>query len=107
MTQWIVFARVSDIAEGNYFSKECGGTNIVVFNLKGSFFALEDICTHDGTSLTSGQPIEGEEIVCPRHGARFCIKTGEALSPPAWEDITKFPLKVCEKKILIRDHRWD
>jgi 3-phenylpropionate/trans-cinnamate dioxygenase ferredoxin subunit len=65
------------------------------------------VCTHDGTVLTSGNPIEGDEIVCPRHGARFCVKTGEALSPPAYEPTATFPVKVEDGKVYVRDNRWD
>jgi len=55
---------------------------IAVARSGGAYFAIEDICTHDGAELTGGA-IEGTEIICPRHGARFCLRTGEALSPPA------------------------
>ena len=46
------------------------------------FYAIEDVCTHDGGILTGG-PVEGDEVVCPRHGARFCVRTGEALGVAA------------------------
>jgi 3-phenylpropionate/trans-cinnamate dioxygenase ferredoxin subunit len=64
-----------------------------------SYFALEDVCTHDGAPLTGGA-IEGMEIICPRHGARFCLRTGEALAPPAYE-----PVRVYEIKVE-GDHLW-
>jgi 3-phenylpropionate/trans-cinnamate dioxygenase ferredoxin subunit len=80
---------------------------ITVFHVNGEFCAIEDVCTHDGTVLTSGSPIEGDEIVCPRHGARFCVRTGEALSAPAYEPTATFPVKVEGGKVYVRDNRWD
>ena len=65
------------------------------------FFVIEDICTHDGQPLTDG-PISGCEITCPRHGARFDVKTGAALCMPAIEAITTFEVEVREGAILAR-----
>ena len=107
MSEWVHFGIVEDIPEGTYSSQDFDGTQIVVFNLKGDFFALEDVCTHDGTLLTHGQSMDDGEIVCPRHGARFCIRTGEALSAPAWEATKKFQLRIEGKNILFLDDRWD
>ena len=85
---------------------------IAVFNLDGEYYAIEDICTHDGTpmlgcGLPSEQLIDGAEIICPRQGARFCIKTGEALTPPAYEPIQTFPARVENGVIQVTDDRWD
>jgi 3-phenylpropionate/trans-cinnamate dioxygenase ferredoxin subunit len=78
---------------------------VAVFNLDGELYAIEDVCTHDGGILTGG-PVEGDEIVCPRHGARFSIRTGEALTPPAFEPTATFPLRVENGEIQVRDARW-
>ena len=85
---------------------------IAVFNLSGEYFAIEDVCTHDGSSLLDSgldtdELLDGNEIICPRHGARFCIKTGAALSPPAYEAITKFPTRINNGTVQVRDDRWD
>ena len=56
--------------------------------------------------LLGGQ-LEGDEIVCPRHGARFCIKTGAVKSPPAYEDIECFPVQIIDGRVQVRDDRWD
>ena len=64
-----------------------------------------NLCSHDGAQLDGG--IEGEEIVCPRHGAHFSIKTGAALSAPAYEPIATFPVRTQGGAIQIRDDRWD
>jgi 3-phenylpropionate/trans-cinnamate dioxygenase ferredoxin subunit len=65
------------------------------------FFAVEDICTHDGAELTGGA-VEGAEIVCPRHGARFCLRTGRALTPPAYEPIRVFETRVTDGHVWVR-----
>jgi 3-phenylpropionate/trans-cinnamate dioxygenase ferredoxin subunit len=77
-----------------------------VFNLGGSYYAIENVCTHDGGILTGGD-IDGDVIACPRHGARFCIRTGEVLSPPAYEDVATFPVRVDGGRVQVRDARWD
>lgn len=61
---------------------------------------------HDGGQLTGGI-VEGEEIICPRHGAGFCIRTGAALSAPAYEPTVKFLVRVENGEIQVRDDRWD
>ena len=79
---------------------------IVLCNLGGEFFAIEDICTHDGSEISSGCIIDGS-IECPRHGARFDIKTGEVTAPPAYEPVDTFPVQVVNDVVQVRDDRWD
>jgi 3-phenylpropionate/trans-cinnamate dioxygenase ferredoxin subunit len=73
-SDWVFVAEAAAIAPGHYETIDIDGTIVAVFNVNGEFYAIEDVCTHDGTVLTSGNPIEGDEIVCPRHGARFCVR---------------------------------
>ena len=82
------------------------GARVAVFNLEGRYYAIEDVCTHDGGILTGG-PVEGDQIVCPRHGARFNIRTGQALTPPAFEATAAFPVRLIDGEIQVRDDRWD
>ena len=91
---------------GEYQVVYDGDTPIAVFNIDGELYAIEDICTHDGGELTGGV-IEGRQVECPRHGARFDITTGEALTPPAYEPTAKFPVKVEDGVVYSRDDRWD
>ena len=77
-----------------------------MFNLGGQYFAIADVCTHDAGQLTGGT-VEGDEIVCPRHGARFSIRTGAALTAPAYEPTDTFPVRVEAGQIQVRDDRWD
>ncbi len=65
---------------------------VAVFRLMdGTLVAIEDRCTHDGAEIASGE-VEGDVITCPRHGARFCLRDGRVLSPPAYEDLRTFPV---------------
>ena len=82
------------------------GVGIAVFKLGDAFYAIEDVCTHDGGKLTGGC-VEGDQIVCPRHGAHFSIKTGKALSAPAYEPTATFPVRVEKGIVQVRDERWD
>jgi 3-phenylpropionate/trans-cinnamate dioxygenase ferredoxin component len=106
MSDWIVAATVDELKPGEVRVVDADGTAIAVFNVAGAFFALEDVCTHDGGQLTGGC-IEGGEVVCPRHGARFSICSGEALTPPAYEATAVFPVRVEAGQVLVRDDRWD
>ena len=106
MSEWVTAARADELAPGEWRTVDVDGTQVVVFNLDGEYFAIEDVCTHDGGQLTGGT-IEGAEIVCPRHGARFSIRTGEALTAPAYEPTAKFPVRVENGEVQVRDDRWD
>mgnify|MGYP003395932233 CR=1 FL=1 len=106
MSGWISVAAAGALAPGDWRVVDVDGAQVVVFNLNGEFHAIEDVCTHDGGQLTGGQ-VEGGQIECPRHGARFCIRTGEALTAPAYEPVAKFPVRVENGEIQVRDDRWD
>ena len=106
MSDWIDVAPESAFPPGTWRSIDVDGTDVAVFNLDGAYYAIENVCTHDGGILTGGA-IDGDVIVCPRHGARFCIRTGEVLSPPAYEDVTTFPVRVEAGSVQVRDTRWE
>jgi 3-phenylpropionate/trans-cinnamate dioxygenase ferredoxin component len=106
MSEWVTVARSGELAPGEWRVVDVDDARIAVFNLDGKFHAIEDVCTHDGGQLTGGT-VEGDQIVCPRHGARFCIRTGAALSAPAYEPTYTFPVRVRNGEIQVRDDRWD
>ena len=106
MAEWVNVAPENDIAPGSFKVVDLDDVMIAVFNIDGKFFAIEDVCTHDYETLTGG-PIKGCEIICPRHGARFDITTGEALSPPAYEAVSTFPVRQVDGMIQVIDERWD
>jgi len=106
MTDWVDVCAVNALDKGENIIIDFDGTDIAVFNLDGQFYAIEDVCSHDSAEIASGE-LEGDEIVCPRHGARFCIKTGEAKCAPAYDDIDIFPVRIEEGRLQVRDNRWD
>lgn len=107
MSDWIDVAREGSLAEGEHLVIDVDGVDVAVFMIDGHYYAIEDACTHDGAEIASGRLVEGCEIICPRHGARFCLKTGKVLSPPAYEDLSTFPIRIEQGRIQVRDDRWD
>jgi 3-phenylpropionate/trans-cinnamate dioxygenase ferredoxin subunit len=101
MASWIDAGLEENLAEGQTKSIAVGRKMIAVVRSGGAYFAIEDVCTHDGAPLTGGE-IEGDEIICPRHGARFCLRTGEALTPPAYEPVRVFATKVENGHLWVR-----
>jgi 3-phenylpropionate/trans-cinnamate dioxygenase ferredoxin component len=106
MSDWTTVAPADELTPGQWRVADVDGTPVVVFNIDGELYAIEDVCTHDGGQLTGGK-VEGDEIVCPRHGARFCIRTGAALTAPAYEPTAKLPVRVEDGEIQVKDDRWD
>ena len=106
MSDWVDVIAETALAEGENIVVDVDGTDIALFKIQGSFYAIEDICSHDGAEIASGL-LDGDEIICPRHGARFCIKTGAVKSPPAYEAIKCFPVRIENNTVQVRDDRWD
>ena len=102
MSEWTNVAAASEIGPGEHRVVDIDDVAIAVFNLDGAYFAIEDVCTHDFGTLTGGC-VEGGEIMCPRHGARFDIRTGEALTPPAYEPVATFPVRIHDGIVQVRD----
>ena len=104
--KWIRVSLRSELLPGEHRVVWDGDVAIAVFNIDGELYAVEDVCTHDGGDLATGE-LHGYEIECPRHGARFDVRTGAVLCPPAYEPIAKFPVKIESDTIYTRDDRWD
>jgi len=92
---------INDIPNGTTLSCTLNGTKIAVCNVDGSFYAIEDICTHDGGVLDQGT-LEANIITCPRHGATFDVMTGEALSMPAVVPVKTFPVEIESDAIYVK-----
>jgi 3-phenylpropionate/trans-cinnamate dioxygenase ferredoxin component len=92
MSEWIDVCSESELQPGERKIVSTDVAEIAVFNLDGELFAIEDVCTHDGGELATGR-CDGDQIICPRHGARFCIRNGKALTAPAYENIETFPVR--------------
>ncbi|HWK74138.1 MAG TPA: non-heme iron oxygenase ferredoxin subunit [Povalibacter sp.] len=90
---WLPVDAASAIPEGDYAQLEIDGVLVAVFNVGGQFYAIDDICTHDGGELAGGA-VEGDVVICPRHGARFCLRTGAALTPPAYEPVRTYETRI-------------
>ena len=89
---WKRVCRADEIADGS--ARQIKGDNpIAVFHVGDEFFATDDTCTHAKFSLAEGY-IEGEEVVCALHEARFCLRTGRALSFPAVVPLRTYPVRV-------------
>ena len=99
--QWMDVTGEGELAPGEFEVLELDEFMVAVFNLDGVYYAIEDICTHDSEELTGG-PIDGDQIICPRHGARFCIRTGKALSAPAYEPVKTFATRVQDGIIQVQ-----
>lgn len=103
---WSDVAAVSDFPPGTRRCVFVDGVAMAVFNVDGDFYAIEDLCSHEAETLSGGR-VDGREIVCPRHEARFSLVTGQALSPPAYEPIAVFPVRIENGRVQVRDHRFD
>jgi 3-phenylpropionate/trans-cinnamate dioxygenase ferredoxin subunit len=91
----------ANLGDGETRSLALGRRMVAIARSGAEYFAIEDICTHDGAELTGGE-IEGAQIICPRHGARFCLRTGEALTPPAYEPVRVFATRIDDGRLWIR-----
>jgi 3-phenylpropionate/trans-cinnamate dioxygenase ferredoxin subunit len=98
--EYIEITPADQVPEGERIFIEVEGKSIVIFNLAGKLFAIGDVCSHDNGPVGDGE-IEETEIICPRHGARFDIRTGRATSLPAVKDIPSYPVRVAEGMIEI------
>lgn len=106
MSNWVRICPTSELLPGERKVAEVDGTMVAVFNIDGELYAIEDVCTHDGGELASGK-LDGFEIECPRHGARFDVRNGAARCAPAYEPTARLPVKVDSGAVWVRDDRWD
>ncbi|NII10057.1 non-heme iron oxygenase ferredoxin subunit [Oleiagrimonas sp. C23AA] len=106
MSEWIEVGTRSEILPGEFKIAWDGDTPIAVYNIDGELYAIEDTCTHDGGELAGGE-VHGFEVECPRHGARFDVRTGAPTCAPAYEPIAKFPVREEGGVIYTRDDRFD
>jgi 3-phenylpropionate/trans-cinnamate dioxygenase ferredoxin subunit len=88
----------ADLPNGERLFVEIADKPIVVFNIAGKYFAIGDVCTHDDGPLGDGE-LEGYEVVCPRHGGQFDVRTGKVTSMPAVVDIPAYPVRVVNGNI--------
>lgn len=90
----------AEVPPGGWKLIEVDGRSIALFNVSGTYYAIDDVCTHDGGSLAEGE-FRGCEIQCPRHGARFDVRTGKALCMPAIEPVATYQVELKGDEIYI------
>ena len=98
--KFVKVGRVTDVPDGRAEIFDVDDRKIAVFRLNDGYYAIEDICTHDGGPLAEGE-IEGREVICPRHGARFDITTGAATCMPAIAPVESYPVRVEGDDLLV------
>jgi 3-phenylpropionate/trans-cinnamate dioxygenase ferredoxin component len=90
---WNVVAKEEDVAVGAAVVVDIAGKRLALCNTGDGIFAIDDVCTHDGGPLDQGT-LDGKEIECPRHGARFDVTTGRALCLPAVRPVRTYPVRL-------------
>jgi 3-phenylpropionate/trans-cinnamate dioxygenase ferredoxin subunit len=100
MSNFIPVAETGDVAPGRVMVVEVDSRRIALCNVDGEFFAIDDVCTHDGGSLDQGELYENV-IECPRHGARFDVKTGKVLAFPAVKPVNTYAVRVEGSRIEV------
>ena len=98
--EFVEVCSVEDLPSGERLFVDIDGLPIVVFQVAGKYFAIADVCSHDNGPLGDGD-LDGFEVSCPRHGARFDIRNGKACMLPAVENIPAYPARVVAGKIEI------
>ncbi len=98
--EYVTIASTDEIRNGERLIFDVAGNLIAVFNIAGRYYAIADICSHDDGPVAEGE-IDGQGIECPRHGARFDLETGQALTLPAVVDIPAYPVRVEGDEIRI------
>lgn len=86
-------ARVADTPPGTITSVEAGDKRIAICNVNGRYYAIDDVCTHDGAPLDQGE-LQDNLVECPRHGAKFDVTTGRAVVLPAVRPVQTYPVQV-------------
>ena len=98
--EFILVAQAEELPNGERIFVEIDDLSVVVFNIAGQYFAIGNVCSHDDGPLGEGD-LEQYSVACPRHGARFDIRTGKVLSLPAFVDIPSYPVRVVDGQIEV------
>ncbi len=105
MPNWIDVAKVTDFPPNTIrFVTTTDNVSLLITNIDGKYYAIENICTHDGGTLSDGH-LENDEIVCPRHGAHFCVRDGAVMAPPAYEDVATYLTRIVDDMVQVSDER--
>src|SRR5262249_58357074 len=105
MAKTVKVAQTGDLAPGTSKVVQADGLSIALFNVEGTFCAIDNTCTHRGGPLGEGA-LSGDTVECPWHGAHFNVKTGAVTGPPARTGVRRFLIKVEESRLLV-EHDLD
>ncbi len=100
MSEFVKVASRSDVPPGEARVFTVNGRRLALCHVEGEFFAIDDVCTHDAGPLGEGD-LDGYAIECPRHGARFDVRTGRVLALPAPRPVATYPVKVEGEDVLV------
>jgi 3-phenylpropionate/trans-cinnamate dioxygenase ferredoxin component len=100
MADFITVARTSDVPDGARIIVAYRRDDVVLFNVGGRYYAVEDRCSHEDVPLSDGY-IDGDELECSAHGARFDLKTGKPTAPPAFAPVRRYEVRVEGDEIQI------
>lgn len=98
--EFIIVAEQGELPDGERLFVEIDDVYLVIFNIAGDYYAIADLCSHDDGPLEDGE-LDGYQVVCPRHGARFDVRSGEATTLPAVEDIPAYPVRLKNSRIEV------
>jgi len=98
--EFVAVADVGELGNGERLFLEIDGRPVAIFNIAGELFAIDDVCSHDQGPVAEGDLVD-KSVECPRHGARFDLASGKALSMPAVVDIAAYPVRVEGREILV------
>ncbi len=106
MSEWTPVAPEGEFKEGDVKVVDVDNVMVAVYKLDGEYIAIEDACPHDGSELASGC-VENGILECAHHGATFDLRSGEVLSPPAYEPLEMLEARVENGMVEVCDPRWD
>lgn len=101
MGKFVTVGRAEDWAPDEVKAVEVEGRRIALCRVGDEFFAVDDLCTHNEGALSEGELVGGYEIECPYHGARFSLRTGEALCLPATEPVKTYRVQVVDGSVEV------
>lgn len=105
MSEFIAAAKVGDVIDPGSLLVEIDDRLVVLIHAAGHWYALDDVCTHDGGPLSDGPvDVADQSIACPRHGAKFNLATGAAMTMPATKPTVAHEVKVEGDQVLVRLH---
>jgi 3-phenylpropionate/trans-cinnamate dioxygenase ferredoxin component len=101
MTQYSKAIKKSELASGEKKSILVSGKRLMIANVGGEFFAIDDACTHVGCSLGTQGKLAGSVVTCGCHGGQFNVTTGKVLAAPPTKDETSYPVKIEGDDVLV------